>query len=152
MATKSAPRKPATKPAPARDTTATTPTTARKPAEPRAVPAAPVVVAETPADLAQPDLKRQELLAQVVARSEVKKKFAKPVLEAALALIGEALAEGRDLNLAPMGKVKINRTRQMANGRVMAARIRQNNRRLADGAPGDDTDAKEGVADPANGR
>jgi DNA-binding protein HU-alpha len=108
MATKPAPRKPAAKPAPIRS---------KAPA--------PVLVADTAADPAQPDLKRQELLEQVVARSDVKKKFAKPVLEAALALIGEALAEGRDLNLAPMGKVKINRTRKLANGRVMVARIRQ---------------------------
>jgi DNA-binding protein HU-alpha len=110
----------------------------------------PVAAAQGAPEPAQPgDLKRQELLAQVVARTEVKKKFAKPVLEAALAVIGEALAEGRDLNLAPLGKVRISRSRQLANGRVLVARIRQTAPRMtgADGA--DDKDAKEGVADPA---
>ncbi len=142
MATKAGPRGGAPKAA----------TTSRKSSEAPAKPAAaapkPVVVAETAPEPVLPDLKRQELLAQVVARSDVKKKFAKPVLEAALALIGEALAEGRELNLAPMGKVKINRTKQMANGRVIIARIRQNAARGAEAGTADDKDAKEVVADP----
>lgn len=143
MAPKANPRSSASDTAPA----------ARKSAAKPAAPASrPVVVAERTPEPAQPDLKRQELLAQVVARSDVKKKYAKPALEAALALIGEALAEGRELNLAPMGKVKINRTKQMANGRVIVARIRQNAPRDAGGDTGDDKDAKEGVADPAEGR
>lgn len=133
MAPKAAPRKPAAKAAP--------------PRIPVEQSAAPVVVAETPTDPAQPDLKRQELLAQVVARSEVKKKLAKPVIEAALAVIGEALAEGRGLNLAPLGKIKINRSRQLANGRVLVARIRQTVARA-----GQDKDAKEVVADLEKGR
>ncbi|HKL45033.1 MAG TPA: HU family DNA-binding protein [Roseovarius sp.] len=146
MATKASPRSGASK----------APTTSRKstaaPAEPAAAAPKPVVVAENASETALPDLKRQELLAQVVARSDVKKKFAKPVLEAALALIGEALAEGRELNLAPMGKVKINRTKQMANGRVIVARIRQNAPRSAAPGTADYKDAKEGVADPGEGR
>lgn len=129
MATKAAQPKPAAKAAPA-----------RRPVEQTAK---PVLVEETVADPAQPELKRQELLAQVVARSEVKKKFAKPVLDAALAVIGEALAEGRDLNLVPLGKIKINRCRQLANGRVMVARIRQTVARAGGGK-----DAKQVVADP----
>jgi DNA-binding protein HU-alpha len=132
MTTRAAPRKPAAKPARA-DTASI----------------APVVVEESVADASLPDLKRQELLAQVVERSEVKKKFAKPVLDAALAVIGEALAGGRELNLAPMGKVKINRTRQMANGRVIVARIRQNETRETGADAAGDKDAKEGVADPS---
>ena len=146
MATKASPRSSASKAStiPRKGTEA--------PATPMAAAPKPVVVAETAAETALPDLKRQELLAQVVARSEVKKKYAKPVLEAALALIGEALAEGRDLNLSPMGKVKINRTRQMANGRVIVARIRQVAPRGAEAGMADDKDAKEGVADPGEGR
>ncbi|MFB9149605.1 HU family DNA-binding protein [Roseovarius ramblicola] len=125
---------------------------AATPARPAAPAPRPVVVEQSTPEPTQPDLKRQELLAQVVARSEVKKKYAKPALEAALAVIGEALAEGRELNLAPMGKVKINRTKQMANGRVIVARIRQNAPRDAGGDTADDKAAKEGVADPAEGR
>lgn len=122
---------------------------AAKPASTRSKIPAPVLVTEAAVDPAQPDLKRLELLEQVVARSQVKKKFAKPVLDAALALIGEALAEGRDLNLGPMGKIKVNRTRNLANGIVMVARIRQTAPRAGGNETGDDTDVKEVVADPA---
>ncbi|MET4126895.1 HU family DNA-binding protein [Roseovarius sp. MBR-6] len=95
-----------------------------------------------------PELKRQELLAQVVKRADIKKKLAKPVLDAALAVIGEALAEGRDLNLAPMGKVKINRVRDLGKGRVIIARIRQGAAGRAERDAEDDEEMKEVVAEP----
>jgi len=136
----------------ASDTTPAQGKSAAAPARPAASAPRPVVVAQGTPEPAKPDLKRQELLAQVVARSEVKKKYAKPALEAALAVIGDALAEGRELNLAPMGKVRINRTKQMANGRVIVARIRQNAPRDKDANTTDDKETKEGVADPAEGR
>lgn len=109
----------------------------------------PVVVEDTATEPKQPALKRQELLSKVVARSDVKKKFAKPVLEAALAVIGEALGEGRELNLAPLGKVKVNRSRQLANGRVFITRIRQTTPAVTGVNEAGDKDAKESVADPA---
>ena len=61
----------------------------------------------------------------VVARSGMKKKDAKPVVEAALAVLGEALSEGRELNLRPMGKLKISRREEKANGTVIICRVRQ---------------------------
>lgn len=84
-----------------------------------------VVVTENPAADAGPELKKQELLDKVVTRTDVKKKLAKPVVEAVLEILGEALAEGRELNLQPLGKVKINRIKEMANARVIVAKIRQ---------------------------
>ncbi|MDT8327915.1 MAG: HU family DNA-binding protein [Roseovarius sp.] len=85
----------------------------------------PVVVSENMAPDAGPELKKQELLDKVVTRTDVKKKFAKPVVEAVLEILGEALAEGRELNLQPLGKVKLNRIKEMANARVIVAKIRQ---------------------------
>lgn len=70
-------------------------------------------------------LKKQELIAQVVERSEVPKKHAKPVVEAMLAVLGEALGEGRELNLKPMGKVKRKRLKDTGKARVIVANIRQ---------------------------
>ncbi|MFX0544580.1 HU family DNA-binding protein [Roseovarius sp. S1116L3] len=70
-------------------------------------------------------LKKQELMAQVVARSEVAKKHAKPVIEAMLDVLGEALAEGRDLNLQPMGKIKRKRMNETDTARIVVANIRQ---------------------------
>lgn len=72
-----------------------------------------------------PPLKKQELIAQVVARSDVTKKHAKPVIEAMLAVLGEAIAEGREMNLQPMGKFKRKRVTDTAKARVTIASIRQ---------------------------
>ncbi|WP_296764101.1 HU family DNA-binding protein [Sediminimonas sp.] len=70
-------------------------------------------------------MKKKELIDSVVARSGVKKKDAKPVIEAMLAVLGEQVAAGRELNLMPFGKLRINRVKQMSNGRVMVCKLRQ---------------------------
>ena len=54
------------------------------------------------------------------------------VVEAMLAVLGEALADGRTLNLQPLGKVKINRMKQVAKDRVIICKIRQSGRAKAD--------------------
>ncbi|WP_246040449.1 HU family DNA-binding protein [Roseovarius arcticus] len=88
-------------------------------------------IAKPPRDASMPDdagdnpLKKQELIAKVVERSEVAKKHAKPVIEAMLAVLGDALAEGRDLNLQPMGKIKRKRMKETEKARIIVANIRQ---------------------------
>ncbi len=99
---------------------------------------APVVVTEAEPVVGLPELKKADLVNEAVERSGVKKKFAKPAIEAALAVLGEALSEGRGLNLRPMGKMKILRSKDVANGRVLTARVRQ---------PLPKTDEEEGLAD-----
>lgn len=121
--------------------------TPRKTAAAAKKPAGALPVQDVPAAPALPELKRQELLTKVVERAEVKKKFAKPVLEAALEVIGEALAQGRDLNLAPLGKLKINRVREQGGARVVIARIRQGAGGAGGAAKEDDEEMKEVVAD-----
>lgn len=103
----------------------------------------PVVVAEVAPVVGLADLKKPDLVDQVVERSGVKKKFAKPAIEAALAVLGEALAEGRGLNLRPMGKMKVLRSKDVSNGRVLTARLRQPMAKPRD---------EEALADPAEGR
>lgn len=72
------------------------------------------------------EMKKPELIDLVVARSDVKKKYAKPVIEAMHEVLGETVAKGRELNLQPMGKVKYNRTKETTSARVVVAKIRQN--------------------------
>ena len=102
-------------------------TTPRKkaPAKPVAKPAAKA------ADLAKVDevpvLRKKELIERVVARSGVKKKDAKPTIEAMLAVLGEALAAGEELNLQPLGKVMVKKTKELPNAKMMVCRIRQRN-------------------------
>ena len=75
--------------------------------------------------VALPELRKKELIDMAVERSGMKKKDAKPAIEAALAILGEALADGRDLNLRPMGKVKTQRREEKSNGTVIVCRVRQ---------------------------
>ncbi len=103
--------------------------------------AKPVVVTEAAPVVSGPELKKKELIDMVVERSGVKKRFAKPALEAALAVLGEALDEGRELNLRPFGKMKVQRAKDVSNGKVMNVRVRQP-KKLSEGG-------KEGVADAA---
>ncbi|MBY5932874.1 HU family DNA-binding protein [Tateyamaria omphalii] len=87
--------------------------------------ASPVVVdAPTPV-VAGPMMRKKELVDAVVARSGMKKKDVKPAVEATLAVLGDALKDGRALNLQPLGKVKVNREKKLASGRMFVARIRQ---------------------------
>ncbi|MFP4328215.1 MAG: HU family DNA-binding protein [Paracoccaceae bacterium] len=89
---------------------------APKPAAPEAGPAPQFLT---------PAMRKRELIDAVVTRSGIKKKDAKPVVEAMLAVLGETLAEGREINLLPLGKGKINRAHETANGRVIVLRLRQ---------------------------
>ncbi|SLN43760.1 integration host factor subunit alpha [Roseivivax jejudonensis] len=98
-------------------------------------------------------LRKRELIDLVVTRSGMKKKDAKPVVEAALAVLGEQLADGRELNLAPLGKVRVTKHKQATNGQVLTARIRQpdpSGRRPADeAADGSDEDGSDPLAPAA---
>lgn len=87
------------------------------------------------------ELKKQELIAKVVDRADIRKKYAKPVVEAVIDILGETLAEGRELNLQPFGKLKVNRTKETAAARIIIAKIRQSK-------PGSGSDGaeKEAVA------
>ena len=101
--------------------TSTGVTTAVKPAAPK-----PVIVSTNATPLvAEADLKKKELIELVTERSGLKKRDVKPVVEATLAILGETIAEGRELNLQPFGKLRINRTEDKANGRVTVCKLRQ---------------------------
>ncbi|WP_422029097.1 HU family DNA-binding protein [Roseovarius sp.] len=80
---------------------------------------------ETPAESGGAELKKRGLIDEVVKRSGVRKKFAKPVIEAMIDVLGEAISEGREVNLQPFGKIKQQRTKDTANARITVARIRQ---------------------------
>lgn len=87
------------------------------------------------------EMKKKELIDLVVERSGIKKRDAKPAIEAALAILGETLAEGREVNMRPMGKIKVTRMKKGANGQVIHARIRQPE-------PGEKADPDPEMTDP----
>jgi len=82
--------------------------------------------------VAEADLKKRELIDLAVERSGIKKKDAKPVVEALLAILGETLSSGRELNLQPFGKLRINRVEEKSNGRVIICKLRQSLPRESD--------------------
>ncbi|NDW43649.1 DNA-binding protein [Ruegeria sp. PrR005] len=90
-------------------------------------------------------MRKRELIDLVVARSEVKKKFAKPAVEAMLAILGEAISDGRSLNLSPMGKLKVNRSTDKGTGQVIICKLR---RSTQDSAPVEKLD-QDPLAEPA---
>lgn len=119
-------------------TTKKAPTTPRKSTKAEAAvnaaaqsPDPEVVVNESP-KITAPELKKKELIDIVVARSGVKKRDAKPVVEAMLAILGETIADGRELNLAPMGKLKITRMKKTTKAHIITTRLRRNEQHRTD--------------------
>jgi DNA-binding protein HU-alpha len=102
-----------------------------------AAPKPTVVEVSTPV-VAQEDLRKKELIDLVVERSEVKKKFAKPAVEAALAILGETIDSGRELNVPPLGKLRINRQQEKANANVYICKLRRSNTDEPTGEMADD--------------
>ncbi|MHC0053946.1 HU family DNA-binding protein [Actibacterium sp. D379-3] len=70
-------------------------------------------------------LRKRELIDRVVTESGMKKKDVKPVVEAMLAVLGNALSDGEVLNVNPLGKISVNRRKELSNGEVLTARIRR---------------------------
>ena len=67
----------------------------------------------------------------VVDRSGIKKKDAKPVIEAMLAEMGDALGRGEQLVLQPLGKVMVKRRIDQENATVFTCKVRQSKQHSA---------------------
>ncbi|QQA41176.1 HU family DNA-binding protein [Pelagovum pacificum] len=117
----------------------TTPT--RKPA---AAPK-PTVVSDTPVVVGA-ELKKKDFIDRVVELSGGKKRDVKPAVEAALAVLGDAIESGEELNLPPLGKVKINREKDLANAKVFICRIRRS-KPMVEAAPSLDDSGESPLAD-----
>jgi DNA-binding protein HU-alpha len=99
-------------------------------------PTKPVVVTRSAPVVGKPELKKKELIDAVADRAKIKRKDAKPAVEAMLAILGETLIDGREMNLQPFGKLKINRVEEKSTGQVIICRVRRSNAAIAeDGAP-----------------
>ncbi|MBU2982568.1 HU family DNA-binding protein [Lentibacter algarum] len=85
----------------------------------------PVIVTSNAPSVGMIEMRKEQLLDEVAERTGAKRKDVKPVVEAVLEVMGRAIGDGQELNLKPFGKVKIARTKQVANGRVINIRLRQ---------------------------
>lgn len=133
---------------PAQKAPRSTKTVPRK--SPAAPPAPTVSVVTVEPVVAGEVMRKKELIDAVVERSGIKKKDAKPVVETMLAVLGDAIEEGRELNLQPFGKLKVNRSKDVPNAKVMICKLRRSSN--AAGAQAADTGGSikhsdDGVAD-----
>ncbi|MFV2035478.1 MAG: HU family DNA-binding protein [Halocynthiibacter sp.] len=70
-------------------------------------------------------LTKKDIIEKVVQRSGIKKKDAKPVIEAMLAELGEALARGDTLNIRPFGKIRVSRRIAKPKAEILVCKLRQ---------------------------
>lgn len=101
--------------------------------------AAPAVVDAPHPVILGPVMRKKELIDTVVERSGVKKRDAKPVVEAMLSVLGEALSDSRELNLLPFGKLKVINEKELKNGKMIRVKVRQLTPGQGDG-PAQDAD------------
>ncbi|KIN66529.1 DNA-binding protein HU [Sulfitobacter donghicola DSW-25 = KCTC 12864 = JCM 14565] len=109
---------------------------------PRANTATPSVVDTLSPVVMSNDLRKKELFELVVERSGMKKKDVKPVVEAMLAVLGDAFGEQREMNLPPLGKLKVQRGKELPDGRALVVKLRQKTSQL-NAAPKPEGDAAE---------
>lgn len=70
-------------------------------------------------------IKKPELLDEVVLRTGLKKREVKPAVEAALSVLGDALRDGAEVNVPPLGKLRIVKSKDLEGGAaVMTLKLR----------------------------
>lgn len=111
------------KAAPKKTTTATP--RARKTTAPKAKPT--VVTAAEPV-VTGPVMRKKELIDAVVAKSGMKKRDVKPIVETMLDVLGDALRDGRELNVQPLGKIMVRRSKKLQGGSVLTTKVRLKDR------------------------
>lgn len=70
-------------------------------------------------------LGKRELIDRVVIASGIKKKAVKPVIEALLKELGDALSRGDTLNLQPFGKANVKRHKELEHAEIIELRLRR---------------------------
>jgi len=67
----------------------------------------------------------KDLVERVSAETGEKKQIVRPVVAATLAAIEAALATGEELNIPPLGRLRIQRSKDTPRGRSMMLRLKQ---------------------------
>lgn len=70
-------------------------------------------------------VRRKELVERIVATSGMKPNAVKSVLDAVLVELGDALSAGESLNIHPLGKITVNRTKKLEDREVLICKIRR---------------------------
>jgi len=87
-------------------------------------------------------VRRKELVDRIVENSGMKPNAVKNALDAVLKEVGDALSAGEALNLPALGRVSVNRRKELDDGEVLICKIRRRNR-VADTSEQTDEAASE---------
>lgn len=90
-------------------------------------------------DVEPVELTKKELIERMVEQTEMKKGDARRALDAVLTVLGGALAEGANMSAAPLGKIKIARTKDTKNGQLVVCRIKLKKPEAAEKVDADNT-------------
>jgi hypothetical protein len=96
---------------------------------------------------------KRELIDRVVEASGIKKKSVKPVVEAVLKELGDALHRGENLNLQPFGKGIVKTRKELENAEIVELRLRRSKLAItaAEAALDGDTSSDTSGDDDSNG-
>ena len=76
-------------------------------------------------DGAKVAVRLKDLIDRVVATLGVKKKDAKPVIEATLKHLGDALEAGEAMILQPLGRIRVNKAKGTASGDMLTVKLKR---------------------------
>lgn len=76
-----------------------------------------------PVQVLPQQIKKNVFVEMVAARCGQRKNDVKPIVEAVLEELGAALAEGHELQIPPLGKVKVTKTRENERAHVLSLRL-----------------------------
>lgn len=71
-----------------------------------------------------PEISKKELLERVVDESGMKRSDVRQVLDATLRVLGTAIGEGATIAAAPLGKIKVTRSKETPNGKLAVCRVK----------------------------
>jgi DNA-binding protein HU-alpha len=80
-------------------------------------------------------LRLKDLSDRVAELAGARKALVKPVVEATLRLLGEALEAGRALNLPPLGRARVSRSRATAKGAALTVKLKRGSGQKAGAGP-----------------
>lgn len=80
-------------------------------------------------------LRLKDLSDRVAELAGARKALVKPVVEATLRLLGEALEAGRALNLPPLGRARVSRSRATAKGAALTVKLKRGGAAKAGAGP-----------------
>ncbi|MEO0484954.1 MAG: HU family DNA-binding protein [Pseudomonadota bacterium] len=82
------------------------------------------VASEEPGEESQ-ELRKKELVARVAEISGLRKGQVRAAIEATLQVLGEGVAEGKQMNLEPLGKLKVTKERDVGTSNMYVCRLRR---------------------------